>query len=87
MRRSNLHAAKQSSREIVRKFQDGRYLAGETRKRFASLCISIKALLTASLEIRKGGFLFRSDCQVAPQNEDRPDPCEVKHERATRKDT
>ena len=55
------NAAKRSSREIVRKFQDGRYLAEKARIALTSLCISIKAILTASLEMRKRGFSFVSD--------------------------
>ena len=80
----------QSSRLWKReKFQDGRYLAEKAHLRFLSSYFH-QGNLTASREIRKGGFLFCSDCRAAKlvgrvipnasptRNKDKPNPCEVK---------
>ena len=57
--------ALQSDRLVEReKFQDGRYIAEKAHLRFLSSYFH-QGNLTASPEIRKGGFLFRSDCRVA----------------------
>ncbi len=58
-------------------------LQRKTQQRFASLCVSIKAIPTASSETRMRGFFMPpirvlTVKQIATQNEDRPGSCEVK---------
>jgi len=51
----NLQCCKVIVSRNVRSFDNGRYLA-EERSAFSSLCISIKAFLTASTEIQREEF-------------------------------
>ena len=46
----------------VRKFHDRRHLAEETRECFTSLCVSIKAIRTASFETRREVFYIFDSC-------------------------
>ena len=63
----NLQMLQSSRHEKRSKFQDRRHLAEETRKRFASLCVSIKAIRTASREIRREVFCILNSCLTAKQ--------------------
>ena len=73
----------------------GDTLQRKTHNAFASLRVPIKAILTASLETRREVFFFvrlpsgrngRAGAPRTPQtrNEDKPDPCEVKHKQGAK---
>ena len=63
-------------------------LQRKTLQRFASLCVSIKAIPTASSETRREAFILPlirvSDCcaSEATQSKDTPNPCDVKENEA-----
>ena len=76
----------QSSRsEKCESFKTDDTLQRRTHPRFASLCVSVKASLTASQKTRREAFLFPQivfDRDVATRNEGLPNPCEVQLSRA-----
>ena len=70
-------------------------LQRKTHNAFASLCVSIKAIPTASRGARREAFFLcsiaewrngRAGAPRTPQtrNEDKPDPCEVKHKQGAK---